>query len=232
MIFDVNLGNRTQLFDPDDPLRYQIYTDIGMSLVLPNEWILRGRYGVDIKNNFDESTRVSDSVIQKVRSDIVKYLTEGESGLDALYLERRGSMSNTLHYRGFFGILEEMYSGIGGELLYQPFKSRMAFGFSANWVRQRDYDKSFKHLDYETLTGLASMYWASPFYNFDFALHFGQYLAKDVGATIEVRRTFANGWMVGLWATKTNVSAEDFGEEVSIKVCFLRYLSIVCLEGS
>ena len=33
-----------------------------------------------------------------------------------------------------------------------------------------------------------------------------------MGATLEVRRTFANGWMVGLWATKTNVSAEDFGE--------------------
>ena len=33
-----------------------------------------------------------------------------------------------------------------------------------------------------------------------------------MGATLEVRRTFDNGWMVGLWATKTNVSAEDFGE--------------------
>ena len=50
------------------------------------------------------------------------------------------------------------------------------------------------------------------FYNFDFALHAGKYLAKDVGATLEVRRTFDNGWMVGLWSTKTNVSAEDFGE--------------------
>ena len=43
-------------------------------------------------------------------------------------------------------------------------------------------------------------------------MHTGKYLAKDVGSTLEVRRTFNNGWMVGLWATMTNVSSEDFGE--------------------
>ena len=67
-------------------------------------------------------------------------------------------------------------------------------------------------MEYETATAFASAYWASPFYNFDVAVHAGKYLARDVGATLEVRRTFDNGWMVGLWATKTNVSAEDFGE--------------------
>jgi hypothetical protein len=105
-----------------------------------------------------------------------------------------------------------MFSGFGGEVLYQPYQSRLAFGVSANWVQQRDYDKSFKHLDYKTSTAFASVYWATPFYNFDVAVHAGKYLAKDVGATLEVRRTFHNGWSVGLWATKTDVSAEDFGE--------------------
>ena len=67
-------------------------------------------------------------------------------------------------------------------------------------------------MDYQTETAFASAYWATPFYNFDVAVHAGKYLAEDVGATLEVRRTFDNGWMVGLWATRTNVSAEDFGE--------------------
>ena len=62
------------------------------------------------------------------------------------------------------------------------------------------------------MTGLASIYYASPFHNLDFALHTGKYLAKDIGSTLEVRRTFNNGWMVGVWATITDVSAEDFGE--------------------
>ena len=213
LFFDVNLATRLQLFDPDDPARYQVYANIEAGLVLPKSWVLRSAYGVDITNNFDESNRqTSDSILPHVRSDIVKYLIEGDTGLDSLYLEKRGSAYKGLHYRVFGGVLEEMYSGVGGELLYQPFQSRLAYGLSANWVRQRGYEKTFKHLDYQTTTAFASVYWASPFYNFDVAVHAGRYLAKDLGATLEVRRSFNNGWMVGLWATITDVPFEDFGE--------------------
>ena len=210
--FDVNLGTRFQLFDPDDPMRYQLFGKIGINLVLPANWSVNGYYAIDIKNNFDSIKRNSDSVLPRVRSDIVKYLKEGDSGLDSLYLEKRGTTLKEFHYRVYAGVLEEMYSGFGGEILFQPFQSRIASGFSANWVRQRDYDRSLKHLDYETTTAFASIYWASPFYNMDIALHAGKYLAKDMGATMEVRRTFNNGWMVGLWATMTDVPFEDFGE--------------------
>lgn len=212
VILDVNIGSRVQLFDPDDPARYQFYLKFGLSMMLPQNWILSGVIDKDITNNFDESRRESNSVITKVRSDIVKYLREGASGLDSLYLQRRGNLNRDVFFRVYGGILESMYSGVGGEILYQPFQSRLAFGFSMNWVKQRNFDKTFKHLDYETETAFLSAYWATPFYNFDLALHAGKYLAKDVGATFELRRTFDNGWMVGLWATITDVSSEDFGE--------------------
>ena len=212
VLFNVGLGTRVQLFDPDDPMRYQLYTKVGASLALPKSWTLRGAYGFDIESNFDESSRSSSSRLPHVRSDVTRYLQDGATGLDSLYFEKRGTAAKGLHYRAFGGVLEYMYSGFGGEMLYQPSQSRLAFGLSANWVRQRAYDKTFKHLDYQTTTALASVYWASPLYNFDVALHAGKYLAKDIGATLEVRRTFHNGWMVGLWATMTNVSAADFGE--------------------
>jgi hypothetical protein len=158
LFFDINLGTRFQFFDPDDPARYQLHANIETRLVLPKSWLLRSAYGVDITNNFDESNRNSDSILPHVRSDIVKYLIEGDTGLDSLYLERRGSAYRGLHYRIFGGVLETMYSGVGGEVLYQPFQSRLAYGFSANWVRQRDYAKTFKHLDYQTTTAFASVY--------------------------------------------------------------------------
>ncbi len=210
-ILDFNLANRLQLFDPDDPARYQVYLNMGMTRAFRNSWALSGSFGLDIKNNFDESKRESTSVLPHVRSDVIKYLQEGDSGIDSLYLHKRGTLGQ-VHYRVFGGILESMYSGIGGEVLYQPFRSRIALGVSGNWVKQRDYKKNFKHLNYETFTGFLSMYWATQFYNFDVALHAGRYLAGDLGATLEVRRTFDNGWMIGLWASSTNVSAEDFGE--------------------
>ena len=213
LFFDINLATRFQFFDPDNPARYQLYANVKMDLMLPRSWELRSAYGVDITNNFDESNRInSDSILPHVRSDIVKYLIEGDSGLNSLFLQKRGTAYKNLHYRVFGGVLEEMYSGVGGEVLYQPFQSRLAYGLSANWVRQRDYVKTFKHLDYQTTTAFASVYWASPFYNFDVAVHAGKYLAKDIGATLEVRRSFSNGWMVGLWATITDVPFDDFGE--------------------
>ena len=97
-------------------------------------------------------------------------------------------------------------------LFFWPSKSRVALGASVTYAKQRDYDRRLDHLDYDVVTGHVSAYWASPFYNYDVAVHAGKYLAKDVGATLEVRRTFRNGWQVGASATKTDVSAEDFGE--------------------
>ena len=143
---------------------------------------------------------------------VVKYLREGDSGLDSLFIQKRGNLKGDVFYRVFGGILESMYSGLGGDVLYQPFQSRIALGLSMNWVKQRDFDKKFKHLGYQTTTAFASMYWSSPYYNLDFAVHAGRYLARDLGSTLEIRRTFDNGWMVGVWATKTSVSAADFGE--------------------
>lgn len=222
LFVDANLSSRFQFFDPDDPVRYQLFAKLGVSLPLPDNWALRGSYAIDIDNTFNEINRESDSVLPHVRSDIARYLSEGDSGVNSLLLEKRGSMSSEMHYRFYAGVLEEMYTGVGGELLYQPYRSRLAFGLSTNRVQQRDYDMSFKLLDYKTNTAFASVYWASPYYNFDLAMHAGRYLAGDNGATLEMRRTFSNGWMIGLWTTLTNVSSKKFGEGSFDKGIYLK----------
>ena len=220
--FNIELDNRLMLFDPDNPLGYQIYASVGSSIELPKSIKLKGSFRVDLVNNIDKFKRSSSSVLPHVRSDAIEYLREGQTGLESLYLDKRGSFTGELHYRAYAGVLETMYSGLGGEVLYQPFQSRIAFALSGNWVKQRGFEADLKHLKYETYTAFASTYWATPYYNYDVALHIGKYLAKDYGATLEVRRTFNNGWMVGLWATKTNVSAEDFGEGSLDKGMFFR----------
>jgi hypothetical protein len=91
-----------------------------------------------------------------------------------------------------------------------------------NWVKQRAYPKDFRFLGYDLVTGHVSAFWASPFYNLDFGLHAGRYLAGDRGYTLEGRRTFDNGFSIGAFFTRTNVSAEDFGEGSFDKGLFLR----------
>ena len=40
----------------------------------------------------------------------------------------------------------------------------------------------------------------------------GKYLAGDKGATIDLSRRFQSGFSLGIFASKTNLSAEEFGE--------------------
>ena len=40
----------------------------------------------------------------------------------------------------------------------------------------------------------------------------GKYLAGDKGATLDVSKRFKSGFTLGVFATKTNLSAEEFGE--------------------
>ena len=213
VISDVRVGNRLQLFDPDDPARYQINIALGSEYVLSNHWSIRSSYIFDVVNNFDESRRRrSDSQLPKVRTDVVSYLVEGASGLETLLIEGRDTYGDNWHYRAFAGVLESMFSGVGGEVLYWDTRSRLALGVSMAYVKQRAFERTFKHQDYEVLTGFVSAYWATPWYNYDLAVHAGRYLAKDVGATLDVRRTFRNGWQIGIFATLTDVPFDVFGE--------------------
>ena len=220
--FGVNIGQRIMIMDPDDPLRYQVLARINLGADLGRDWYLRSSVALNIYNDWDTISRTSDSVLPRVRSEVRQYLQQGETGIDALYLEKRGMVASDLVYRAYGGILEEMFSGVGGEVLYRPFPSRFAFGLNLNYVWQRDFDKRFSVQDYKVLTGHGSVYWASPFSNYDAAVHVGRYLAKDVGATFEVRRTFENGWMVGGFFTLTDVPFEEFGEGSFDKGLFFR----------
>ena len=220
--FGVNLGQRFMIMDPDDPLRYQTLARLNLGADLGRDWYLRSSVAVNIYNDWDTISRRSDSVLPRVRSEIRQYLQQGDTGIDSLYLEKRGMLASDVVYRAYGGVLEEMFSGLGGEVLYRPFPSRFAFGLNLNYVWQRDFDKRFSVQDYKVLTGHGSVYWASPFENYDAALHVGRYLAKDVGATFEVRRTFTNGWMVGGFFTLTDVPFEEFGEGSFDKGLFFR----------
>ena len=54
------------------------------------------------------------------------------------------------------------------------------------------------------------------YYDFPNGLHaqllVGKYLAGDKGATLDLSRRFNNGFTLGVFATKTNLSKEEFGE--------------------
>lgn len=219
--FGLDLGARVQLMDPDDPARKQIYAKLTTRLQLSNHTNVWLRYEQDLYNDFSLK-RGANSRLPNVRTQVNRYLVDGESGVEQLYVEHKRSLGASLYMRAYAGILESMYGGVGAEVLYSPFMKRWAVGFNVNAVKQRAYERNLEFFDYETITSHLSVYYASPFYQIDTAVHFGRYLAKDLGYTFEARRTFDSGFALGGFFTRTNVSAEEFGEGSFDKGLFFR----------
>ena len=88
------------------------------------------------------------------------------------------------------GILEDMFSGYGAEYLYFRPNKNYSFGIEVFNVRKRDYEWGFGHLDYENTTFTANFFLRNyGLIPFDMKLSAGEYLAGDVGSTIEFSRT-------------------------------------------
>ncbi len=166
---------------------------------------------LNVWDNFNIN-RPSDSVLPHVRTDFVKYFTDGKNGIGEMDSQYRFRLSPTVYGSAKAGYLESMFAGAGGEVLWRPTGQRWALGIDAYEVWQRNFDRLFGLQAYKTFTGHISLYYQAPWYNLNFALRAGQYLAGDRGITVEVTRRFKTGIEIGAFATKTNVSAAQFGE--------------------
>ena len=123
------------------------------------------------------------------------------------------------------GIFEDMFSGAGMEYLYFKPDTNYSFGIDIFKVRKRDYSWRFGHLDYENTLATANFYYRN--YGtipFDMRVSAGEYLAGDVGYTLEFSRSFYNGVQFGAFATFTDVTTDNLVKEVLIKEFSLIYL--------
>lgn len=211
-MLSVGINARAYLFDPDFPLLYQLSARLRGDVDFGSGWALGATWVQNLKSQFDRIERTSDSQLPTVRTLLKEYMQQGESGIDELFIAKRGKIGTDFFYQGYGGVLEEMFSGVGGEVLWRPMDKPVAVGANLNAVVQRDFDKMFGTRDYRTITGHISFYWATPYRDFDVAIHAGRYLARDVGATLEIQKRFANGWSVGAFATLTDVPFSKFGE--------------------
>ena len=141
-------------------------------------------------------------------------------------------MAPEVYGRASVGIFELMFAGIGGELLYRPQGKRWAVGLDVNYVMQRDFDGLFGLRNYDVITGHVSYYHRLPWYEVLAKVNAGRYLAGDWGGSLELSKTFNNGVTFGVFATKTDVSAAEFGEgqfdkgffvSIPLDLCFTRH---------
>jgi hypothetical protein len=209
--WDVFPQFRQQFFDPNNPLGVQLVGTLAGSLELAPGLMLYGEGEVNLFDTFN-TARSSDSVLPHVRTDFVRYFSEGKNGIGALELNYRTRLTPEFYATFKAGYLESMFTGVGGEVLYRPDGARWAIGADMYEVWQRNFDRLFGLQNYRVATGHVTLYWDSPFYDLNVQVRAGQYLAGDRGLTLQITRRFSTGVEIGAFVTKTNVSAQTFGE--------------------
>lgn len=178
---------------------------------MENTWVTAtGKLG--LIDNYDKFKYTASSKLPRVRTYIREFVTSKDATIPLFQLTHTKKLSDNWSASLYGGILEMMYAGVGGELLYRPFKGNVALGFDVNHVKQRAFEQDFSLRDYKVTTGHATVYWDTNWQDILAKVSAGRYLAADHGVTVDLSRKFANGVRIGAFATKTNVSAEDFGE--------------------
>lgn len=184
--------------------------------VIRDNLFLNTNLKYSLANNFDDFVfPPEDTFPAQVRSDVKQYLKNMDDKvlIGRAQLDYHLTPKNNHHLMLTAGILEDMFSGFGAEYLYFKPETNFSFGVELFKVRKRDYEWGFGHLDYENVTLTANFYYRN--YGkipFDMKVSAGEYLAGDVGSTVEFSRTFQGGIKFGAFATITDVSAEEFGE--------------------
>ena len=210
--FNVRPGLRTTLGRPEQFILYQLWLRFHGALQIGRHLSINGSAGVNISDNFDQLRIGSDSNLPRVRSDIAEYLRQGRTAITHLQADYTFNIAPALYGHVYGGMLEEMFGGVGGEVLYRPYDANWAIGAELTYAKQRDFDQLFSFRDYEVLTGHVSAFYHFETLDLEGLVKAGRYLAKDWGATFQLSRTFDSGITVGGFATFTDVSAREFGE--------------------
>ena len=207
-----SLGYSQTVGGPNAFLLYQVSADYAATYhFTPGLW-WSGELDADLINNYDKFTYDAPSELPRVRTHIREYLTTSRVTLPLFQLTAARRIAPDWYAMAYGGMLEMMYGGVGGEVLYRPLGQHWAIGADINWVKQRGFDQRFDFRPYHVATGHVTGYFDTGWNDVLVKLSAGRYLAGDWGGTIDVSRQYRNGIRIGAWATFTNVSARQFGE--------------------
>lgn len=153
-----------------------------------------------------------------VRSDVADF-ADRRLSLDRAYLGFARTLAPHLHAAIAAGYLEEMYNGLGGDILYRPFGKTWAIG-AEGWLALKRDPHSPMNMALtgdRVFTGHVKVYYEFPDTNLTAEARFGRYLNEDMGATIALRQHFDHDLNVRGFMTATDNSDPDiFGGNTNL----------------
>ena len=189
--------------DPSGALRYETSAAANYDKRLGEGLYFNSAFKLSLLENVSGVTQPSNSVLPHVRSDIAEYKRGGRFKLNRALLNKYMTLDERLYARASAGLYEEMFRGIGGQILYLPKDERWAADLTVDALQQRDYKGWFGRRDYNVVTALGALHYRLP-YNMTLTGRAGRFLAKDEGIRLEFKRRFRSGVEIGAWYTKTN----------------------------
>lgn len=204
---------RNHIGGPDGFYFGEAFLRASQNLILSRNLSINALYSISLFDNFDNLKLESDSVLPHVRTDVIKYLKGGRGfSITRLQADYIVEPFNDLYFKLSGGLHEEMFGGLGAEVLYRPFYRNYALGFEFSKVKQRDYSQLFEFQDYSILTGHLNYYYRHPASKILFTMTGGRFLAGDSGIKLDFSRRFKSGMYMGAYFTRTDISKEEFGE--------------------
>jgi len=212
-IFKLSPVLRSQIGGPDGFYFGDLRLQASAETLFSKKISLIAQSSIGIIDTFDEMNPNPDSILPHVRTDIVQYLKESRTfQIKRLQLNYFTSLTKNIYAKGAIGYLEEMFGGLGGEILYRPLDKNYGIGAELFHVKQREYDQLFSFRDYETVTGFINLYYEMPISQILLQVKGGRFLAKDSGFNFDFSRRFKSGMRVGAFVSVTDISRAEFGE--------------------
>lgn len=164
----------------------------------------------NLANNLKHIEDLRPKATLPVRSNVVNF-AKSFVGLDEAYIAFTHSFKSDLHVAAMSGYLEEMYAGTGGEILYRPFKSRLALGAEAFLALKRDPDSMLNLAPSgdQVLTGQLNAYYDWPSEDITVKAALGRFLNEDSGARLGFIKAFKNGAQLEGFVTLSNTADLD-----------------------
>jgi len=212
--FDVHmwkivLDNQMSLSEEDSGLLYRTALLLEETRKLSEHFWAGGSVRLNIADNLHHLRDYRPRAILPVRSDVDEF-ADRTFALDRGFIGWMTTIKPDLHVSLTGGMLEEMYGGFGGEVLYRPFGKTFVIGLEAYQVFKRDpgVDLNLGFNGDHLLTGHVNFWYEFPDSDLTLQARVGRYLAEDTGGTLSLQKRMDNGGSVEAFVTATN--AADF----------------------
>lgn len=189
--------------DPSGAFRYSISAVANYDRRLSDGLYLNSAASLQLLETVSGVKQPSNSNLPHVRTDVAEYLRGGRFSLSRILLNKYDNPAERVYTRLSAGLYEDMFRGVGGQVLYLPKDSRWAADLAVDALQQRGYKGLFDSRDYKTVTAIGSLHYRLP-HDITVTARAGRFLAKDTGVRMEFKRRFQSGIEVGAWYTHTN----------------------------